>query len=48
MNQIEHENELLTYATDAVSAISGVRVIGTARDKAGVLSFVLDGVQNTS
>jgi cysteine desulfurase / selenocysteine lyase len=39
-----HENELLTYATDAISRIPGVRVIGTAREKAGVLSFVMEGV----
>ena len=39
-----YERELLAYATGAVSAITGVRIIGTAREKAGVLSFVLDGV----
>jgi len=39
-----YERELLDYATDAVSTITGVRIIGTAREKAGVLSFVLDGV----
>jgi len=39
-----HERELLAYATEAVSAIKGVRIIGTAREKAAVLSFVLDGV----
>jgi cysteine desulfurase/selenocysteine lyase len=39
-----HEHDLLAYATDAVSAIPGLKVIGTAREKAGVLSFVLDGV----
>jgi cysteine desulfurase / selenocysteine lyase len=38
------EQELLQYATRLVSRIEGVRVIGTARDKASVLSFVLDGV----
>ena len=38
------ESELLHYAAAAVSAIPGVRIIGTARHKAGVLSFVLDGV----
>lgn len=40
----EHENALLTRATDAVSDISGLRIIGTAAHKAGILSFVLDGV----
>src|ERR1700756_1114632 len=38
------EHELLTYATEVVAEISGVRLIGTARDKAGVLSFVMDGI----
>jgi cysteine desulfurase/selenocysteine lyase len=37
-----HEHELLTYATKIVSAIPGVRLIGTARKKAGALSFVLE------
>lgn len=39
-----HEHELLVYATEAIGAIEGVRLIGTAREKAGVLSFVLDEV----
>ncbi len=39
-----YEHDLLAYATDTVSAIPGVRLIGTAKEKAGVLSFVLDGV----
>jgi len=39
-----HEHELLEYATEVVSAISGVRLIGTAAEKAGVLSFVLEDV----
>jgi cysteine desulfurase/selenocysteine lyase len=38
------ERELLEYATDALSRLPGVRVIGTAADKASVLSFVVDGV----
>jgi cysteine desulfurase / selenocysteine lyase len=40
----EWEQQLLTYATDGVSAIEGVRLIGTARDKASILGFVLAGV----
>jgi cysteine desulfurase / selenocysteine lyase len=40
----EHEHELLEYGTAALSAIEGVRLIGTARRKASILSFVLDGV----
>ena len=44
-NQVAaHEHRLLSYATDALAAIDPVRIIGTARDKAGVLSFVLDHV----
>jgi len=39
-----YEQELLNYATRRVSAMPGVRIIGTAREKAGVLSFVLEGV----
>jgi cysteine desulfurase / selenocysteine lyase len=39
-----HEHELLAYATDAVRVVKGLRLIGTARDKAGILSFVMDGV----
>ena len=38
------ERELLEYATDALARLPGVRVIGTAAEKAGVLSFTLDGV----
>ena len=38
------EHGLLAYATTVLSDIPGVRVIGTARRKAGILSFVLDGV----
>jgi len=43
-NIAAYEHELLTYATERVSAIPGVRLIGTAKEKAGVLSFVIDGV----
>jgi cysteine desulfurase/selenocysteine lyase len=39
-----HETDLLAYATDALGMIPGLRLIGTARDKASILSFVLDGV----
>src|SRR5256885_3617945 len=39
-----YEHELLRYATMRISAIEGVRIIGTAREKLGVLSFVIDGV----
>ena len=38
------EKELLAYATDKAMAFDGLRLIGTARNKACVLSFVLDGI----
>lgn len=37
-----HEHDLLEYATGLVSEIPGVKIIGTAPEKAGVLSFVMD------
>ena len=37
-----HEHELLAYATEQVREIPGIRLVGTAREKAGVLSFVMD------
>jgi cysteine desulfurase/selenocysteine lyase len=40
----EHEHELLRYATERLTAIEGVRIIGTAREKASVLSFVIDDI----
>ena len=39
-----HEDEILRYGTDLLLAIPGLRLIGTAPRKAGVLSFVLEGV----
>jgi len=39
-----HERQLLTHATELLSEIQGLRIIGTAPEKAGVLSFVLEGV----
>lgn len=40
----EHERQLLAYATAALEAVPGLRLIGTAPEKASILSFVLDGV----
>lgn len=40
-----YEHELLVYATERLHEVPGLRLIGTAPDKAGVLSFVLDGVR---
>jgi cysteine desulfurase / selenocysteine lyase len=39
-----YEQELLVYAMEAVSAIPGVRIFGTSKEKAGVISFSLEGV----
>jgi cysteine desulfurase/selenocysteine lyase len=39
-----HENDLLAYATARLTAIPGLRVIGTAAHKAAVLSFTLEGI----
>jgi cysteine desulfurase/selenocysteine lyase len=43
-NIAAHENDLLAYATQTVGAIPGVQLIGTASERVGVVSFVLDGV----
>ena len=39
-----HEHELLTYATEKLSEFNSVRLYGTARDKAAILSFGIEGV----
>ena len=40
----EHEMDLLNYATQKISKIKGVRIIGTSENKASVISFVMDGI----
>lgn len=40
----KYEKELLDYATERLNSIEGVRIIGTADEKASVLSFVIEGV----
>lgn len=40
----DYEKDLLAYAHDTMSALPGVRIVGTAPDKAGVLSFVVEGI----
>ena len=42
-NVARHEHTLLTYATAALLRIPALHLIGTAKEKAGVLSFVMDG-----
>ncbi len=39
-----YEHKLLAYATERLSAIEGLRIIGTAREKLSVLSFIIDSV----
>lgn len=39
----QYEDELLAYATQKISAIEGVKIIGTAEHKASVLSFIIEG-----
>lgn len=38
-----HEKELLTYATEKLSKIEGLKIIGQAKDKAAIISFVIEG-----
>jgi cysteine desulfurase/selenocysteine lyase len=42
-NVARYEHELLVYATQGMLRVPGLRMIGTAKEKAGVLSFVLEG-----
>jgi cysteine desulfurase/selenocysteine lyase len=39
-----YESELLEYATEKVSRVSGLKIIGNAKSKAAILSFVIDGI----
>jgi cysteine desulfurase/selenocysteine lyase len=43
-NIAAYEHELLLYGTKALSEIDGLRIIGTAREKAAVISFVIEGI----
>ena len=45
-NIARYEHELLVYATGALSKVPGLRLIGTAKEKASVLSFTLDGFKS--
>jgi cysteine desulfurase/selenocysteine lyase len=40
----EYERMLLQFAEEEISAIDGLKIIGTAKEKAGVISFVLEGI----
>ena len=41
---VAHEEDLLAYATEKLAVIDGLRIIGTAKEKVGVLSFVFDKI----
>ncbi len=43
-NLAQHEHDLLLAATEKLTLLEGVRIIGTAKQKASVLSFMIDGV----
>ncbi|MEZ0540223.1 SufS family cysteine desulfurase [Fibrella arboris] len=45
-NIAAYEHELLAYATDALQSIEGLRIVGTAKEKVSVISFVLDGIHH--
>jgi len=42
-NVSRHEHTVLVYATECLMQIPGLHIIGTAKEKAGVISFVMDG-----
>jgi cysteine desulfurase/selenocysteine lyase len=42
----EYEHELLTYATESLQEINGLRIVGTAREKISIVSFVVEGVHH--
>jgi selenocysteine lyase/cysteine desulfurase len=44
-NVTRYEQDLLAHATAGLATVPGLRLLGTAREKAGVLSFVLDGIR---
>lgn len=46
-NIATHEQELLSYATEKIQKIEGVKIIGTALHKASVLSFVVEGIHHS-
>ena len=43
----QREHELLEYATDKLLSIDGLRIVGTAKNKASVISFVFDDIHAT-
>jgi len=45
-NIANHENDLLEYATQALLEIEGLKIIGNAKEKISVISFVIDGIHH--
>ena len=45
-NIADHENDLLVYATDALKEIDGLRIVGNAKEKVSVVSFVMEGIHH--
>lgn len=45
-NIAAHEDDLLKYASEALSDIEGLRIIGNAKEKVSVISFVIDGIHH--
>jgi cysteine desulfurase / selenocysteine lyase len=45
-NIAAHEHDLLLYATERVSALKKVRLVGTAKNKVSVLSFIVEGIHH--
>lgn len=45
-NIAAYEHELLAYATDALQSIDGLRIVGQAKEKISVISFVIDGIHH--
>ena len=43
-NIAEYENDLLNYATSKLKEINEIKIIGEAKEKAGVISFVIEGI----
>ncbi|TAE49295.1 MAG: cysteine desulfurase, partial [Cytophagales bacterium] len=43
----EHEEELLKYATQQLSTIEGLKIIGTAKEKISVISFVIESIHHS-
>ncbi|GAB3960815.1 cysteine desulfurase [Spirosoma harenae] len=41
-----HEHDLLIYATEQLNTLDGLRIIGQAKEKIGVISFVMDGIHH--